>query len=68
MEAASAPGRPAIAPPPGAADARPDGGRGKGHFSWVFRLERSILMTGWVQCGSEVRYVLKSRFNTPLTV
>ena len=47
---------------------RPDGGRGKGNFSWVFRLERSILMTGWVQCGSEVRYVLKSRFNTPLTV
>ena len=40
----------------------------RGHFSWVFWLERSILITGWVQCRSEVRWALKSRFNTPSTV
>ena len=49
------------------AETRPGGGRGKGNFSWFFCLERSILMTGWVQCRSEVRYPLTSRFNTPPT-
>ena len=44
---------------------RPDGGRGEGHFSWDYWLERSILMTGWVQCRSEVRYRQTSRINTP---
>ena len=47
---------------------RPGGGRGEDHFSWDYWLERSILMTGWVQCRSEVRYRQKSRVNTPPTV